>query len=276
MLQPMNILIDIGGTKIRIAGSRVPDRFDEPIIIATPQTYAEAFKWIVDAVKVIAANEPIESITAGVPALLSRDRRMILSAAMHIPDWVGRDFAGDLEQTLGTRTRLENDTELVGLGEAVFGAGIGARIVMYLTVSTGVNGIRIVDGKIEPAVFGTAIGHQYLSTNSDAFKWEDLISGYAIQQKYGVPPRDLGKDSPAWEELAIVTAFGLHNSILHWSPDRIVLGGSMFNEIGISPERVRFHLERINKTLPELPEIVHSSLADLGGLWGGLALLKQL
>jgi hypothetical protein len=88
-------------------------------------------------------------------------------------------------------------------------------------------------------------------------------------------PRDLGKDSPVWEELSNILAFGLYNSLLHWSPDRVVLGGSMFNEIGISADRVKEHIDEINVKLPEIPDIVHSALGDFGGLYGGLALLKQ-
>ena len=49
----------------------------------------------------------------------------------------------------------------------------------------------------------------------------------------------------------------------------------MFNEIGISPERVRFHLENIRTGYPAVPQIVHASLGGLGGLWGGIARLKQ-
>jgi len=79
-----------------------------------------------------------------------------------------------------------------------------------------------------------------------------------------------------WEELAQLFAYGLHNTILHWSPDRVVLGGSMFNEVGISVERVRAHVAEIMRKFPEVPEIVHSQLGDIGGLWGGVARLKQI
>jgi len=272
----MYIIADIGGTKMRIAGSRDGERFDDPVILETPQSYEEGIALFVDTATKIATGEPIAKVVAGVPALLTRDRRTIMSAAMHIPQWTGRHIADDLEDALSTRAFFENDVAQIGLGEAVSGAGQGARIAMYLTVSTGVNGIRIVDGKIEPSVFGTSIGHQYLSPASDEVTWEQLLAGSAIEKKYGKHPRDLGVDSPVWEELAITTAFGLHNSILHWSPDRIVLGGSMFNEVGISVERVRFHINRIAKVLPELPEIMHSKLGDLGGLYGGIARLRQI
>ena len=102
------------------------------------------------------------------------------------------------------------------------------------------------------------------------------VSGAAIGNRYGMHPRDLGKDNPLWEELARMLAIGVHNSILHWSPDRIVIGGSMMNEIGIPVPRVHEHVKSLLHKFPVVPEIVHSSLADMGGLWGGLALLRQI
>jgi hypothetical protein len=105
----------------------------------------------------------------------------------------------------------------------------------------------------------------------------DIFSGTAIAERFGVKsPKELGKDHPVWEELARACAFALYNTLLHWSPDRIVLGGSMFNDIGISIERVSAHLRDINRAFPTMPDIAHSSLGSVGGLWGGLAALQNL
>jgi len=272
----MFILADIGGTKTRIAGSADLESFGEPIIFPTPQKYEEGVASIAEHVGDIVARAPIEAIAVGVPAMLSRDRRSIVSDALHIPDWHGKSLASDIERALSAKVVLENDTALVGLGEALRGAGKGASIVMYMTVSTGVNGARIIDGVIDRTAFGFATGRQYVSMGDEPTSWSDLISGSAISKKFGVlSPRELGKDHPLWEELARIAAFGVCNGIVHWSPDRVVLGGSMFNEIGIAVERVEFHLQILLKDFL-LPELVHSDLGDLGGLWGGLALLKQL
>ena len=269
-----HILIDVGGSKIRVGVSRDLSALDAHETLETPKTYAEALDVIVGTAQKLSGGA-VDDIAAGIPALLSSDRRSVVGAATNIGDWLGKNVAADLEGVFHAKTYLENDVALVGLGEAVFGAGKGSAIMMYLTVSTGVNGARVVNGVLDPMHFGAAIGHQYVAMQAGAQKWEALISGKAIHEKYGVHPRELGKDSPVWEALAPLVAFGLHNAILHWSPDRIVLGGSMFNEIGISVERVGYHLEKINNAVPELPQLVHSALGDLGGLWGGIARLRQ-
>lgn len=268
----MYVLIDIGGTKTRIARSDRLDRFENSIIFPTPQRYDDALRLITERARKLAGGEAIEAMSIGVPAALDHKRSII--TAPHLPLWNGYHLANDVEDALSTRVVLENDTALVGLGEAVFGAGSGAPIVAYLTVSTGVNGVRIVDTAIDRASRGFEIGGQYVSMDPPV-TLEDIVSGAAVKERYGKEPRDLGAQWPVWEDLARVLAFGLHSTILHWSPDKVVLGGSMLNPIGISVERVKAHLTEIIRKFPDVPPVVHSSLGDLGGLYGGMALLKR-
>lgn len=260
----MYIVIDIGGTKMRVAGSADLSKFDEPIILDTPQDYDEALKKVADVAQHI-SGEKIDKVAVGKPG------------GRNLPQWKGKPFAADLKSLIHAPVHLENDTALVGLGEAVYGAGKGAEIVVYITVSTGVNGARIIDGAIDRSRRGFEIGGQYLSIGDTPQTLEDLVSGKAIQERYNVAsPKDLGKEHPVWEKLARILAFGVHNTILHWSPDRVVIGGSMMNEIGIPIPRVETHVRGMMQKFSEIPEIVHSSLGEVGGLWGGLARLEQI
>jgi predicted NBD/HSP70 family sugar kinase len=271
----MYIVADIGGTKTRIAKSADLEGIDEPIVIETPKHYDEGVATVIQIVKEMSHGEKLDAFALDIAGLISPDGEIPV-AAPHLPDLKGRPLGRELSAALSTRVHVLNDTAQVGLGEAMYGAGKGAHIVVYVTVSTGVNGVRIVDGKIDPAAYGFEIGGQYLMIATAPKTLEDLVSGRAIQEKYEINPKLIEKDSPVWEELARLFAFGLHNTILHWSPDRVVLGGSMFNDIGISVDRVRFHVGEIMRKFPQVPEIVHSQLGDLGGLWGGIARLKQL
>src|SRR3989344_9508996 len=194
----MYIVADIGGTKTRIAGSSDLERFGEPVIVDTPREYEAGIALVCDAALKIAAGEHIEAFAAGVPGALSEDKRK-LHGARHLALWKERDLAGDMEKALSTKVYLENDTAQVGLGEAVYGAGKGAPIVVYITVSTGVNGVRIIDGMIDRG--RTEIGGQYLNVADSPRTLEDIISGSAISEKYGVHPKEIEKDSPIWEEL---------------------------------------------------------------------------
>ena len=270
----MYIVADIGGTKTRIAASSDLEKLSDPIIIETPKLYNDGLAKIVELSKSLAKDEPIVEVALDIAGLVSGDGSMALGAH-HLPDWGKKPITGEIAAALGAKVHLMNDTAQVGLGEAVYGAGKGCHIVAYVTVSTGVNGVRIVDQKIDPAAYGFEIGGQYMVLGGNAKTLEELVSGRAIEERYEVHPKQIEKDSPLWEELARNFAYGLHNTILHWSPERVVLGGSMFNEIGISIDRVKVHLADIMRKFPTIPEVVHSNLGDVGGLWGGIAFLKE-
>lgn len=269
----MYIVADIGGSKMRIAASEDLQSFGEPTVIETPLSYEEGLKDLVATALSLAGGKSVEAMAVGFPGVLARNKRSILSSE-HLPQWAGHLFADDIEKGILTNVNLENDAALVGLGEAVFGAGKNAALVAYITISTGVNGARIVDGAIDRATLGFEIGGQYLAHDGELATLEELVSGAAIEKKYGMHPRELGKDWDGWEGLARIAAIGIHNTIVHWSPERVVLGGSMMNEIGIPIESIKGHLQSMMKKLPQVPEIVHSSLHDEGGLYGGLARLK--
>lgn len=269
----MYILADIGGTKTRIAKSDDLATFSTPTIIDTPMEYEEGIRALTGAAKEAVSGGDIEGVALGMTGVLVEGKTSTF--ASNSPGWDGKPIAKDVSSALGASVMMENDTALVGLGEAHFGAGKGAEIFSYITISTGVNGVRIVDGRIDRSAQGFEIGEQYLSMAGGADTLGEMISGTAIEQRFGVHPKELGKEHEVWEELARIAAYGIHNTILHWSPERIAIGGSMVNDIGIPVDRIGHHLEAIMHKFPTLPEIVHAELGDLGGLWGGLALLRQ-
>jgi len=75
--------------------------------------------------------------------------------------------------------------------------------------------------------------------------------------------------------MAKTLAYGLNNIMVMWSPDIIILGGSMMKEIGIPVEAVRRHLTDINKVFPNIPEIEKTDFGDFVGLYGAMALVHR-
>lgn len=270
----MFIVVDIGGTKTRVARSRDLETLDQTVIVATPNDYRSGRDRLIALAQEFGGGERVEALAIGAPGVISRDRRTLMHAP-NLAGWDGASLVDDLQHILGAPVILENDTAMVGLGEATFGAGRGATILAYVTVSTGVNGARIVDGVIDRAIFNFEIGEQILGTVLDAPTLEDLVSGHAIGERFGAPPESLAKDHPVWDELARIVAIGLHNTVAYWSPDRFVIGGSMMKEVGVSIDRTRSALLLLRRKNPTIPDIVHASLGDLGGLWGGLARLRN-
>jgi hypothetical protein len=59
-----------------------------------------------------------------------------------------------------------------------------------------------------------------------------------------------------------------------WSPDVIVLGGSVPQKIDFV--KVNEYLKQNCKIYPDLPQIVKAEIDEQGGLYGGLAYLHNL
>jgi predicted NBD/HSP70 family sugar kinase len=121
---------------------------------------------------------------------------------------------------------------------------------------------------------GHEIGHQYLGIGKDAPEWEDLASGSGLLKMYGKPSSEI-KDPEVWNKCADDFAHGLYNTLLHWSPDRFVLGGSLFISGSLPLPRVRETLRAISRGLPVLPEFAVAMLGEKAGLYGALALWQD-
>lgn len=275
----MDILFDIGGTKTRVAGTDGKGGFLSPVVAETPKRYEEGLAYLEQTIREIAGETPVRAVIGGVAGPYNAKLGKLV-ASPNLPDWVGRPIADDITRLINAPARVMNDAALVGLGEAVHGAGAGRDIVAYMTVSTGVGGARIVRGAIDAAEIGFEPGHQVVDIDGSLSfapgerELERLVSGRAVEERVGKPPA-LIEDPSFWDSAADILAAGIANTIVYWSPSIVVLGGSMMNKIGVSPEKVKEYLPRYLTIYSELPPIVHSTLGDLGGIHGALVLSEE-
>ncbi len=267
-------LVDVGGTKTRVALTTDRQTFGQPRVFPTPLDYQSGFGQIKLAVGELAGGGKLQGLIVGVPGVFDRAKTQLIQAD-NLPDWVGRSLTSEWAKEFAAAVHFENDAALVGLGEAVSGAGRGAAIVAYLTISTGVGGAKIEHGRIDQSAQGFEPGKEIINL-TDNQTLESLVSGAALERRLGRPPNQV-TDAQVWTELAHHLAVGVHNAILHWSPDLVVLGGSMIIKTpGIKLSEVITELTRLRTTLqlPLVP-VVAASLGDFGGLYGGLALLNS-
>jgi len=267
----MFISCDIGGTKFRVAKSDDLVNFDKPIIEETPNNPREGVDFIIETIKKVADGQSVEAIVVGIAGVLNRNHSFLIKSP-HLPDWERVALKGKLEEVLQTKVYVENDTDIVGLGEATAGAGKGFEIVVYITISTGIGGVKIINGKFEKNRFGFEPGFQILN-NETVESWEDLASGTAVEKKYGKHPKEVAQ-TDAWKEIEKDVAIGIHNSILHWSPDVVVVGGSMAKDLDAT--RLTQKISEIMKIHPEIPIIKIAELGSIGGIHGGFAYLRQM
>jgi len=276
----MFILFDIGGTKTRVAVSENGVAFGEPKIFDTTENFEVGIKRLKDAVFELVGDREIKACAGGIAGPLNKDKSSLIGGP-NLKSWIGRPLKERLQDVFGARVYIENDSTMVALGESVHGAGKGYGIVAYITISTGVGGSRIVDGKIDESSIGFEPGHQIIDADKtlcpdcDGNNLESYISGGAIEKRYRKKPYDI-TDEKFWNEIAKFLAYGLNNVTVHWSPDVIVLGGSMMKVPGIKVNEVDAHLKEILKIFPIAPVIKKAELADVGGLYGALAYLDSI
>jgi glucokinase len=97
----------------------------------------------------IACGGPLDSATG------------TLLAPPHLPGWESVPIGPLAEEAFGVPAALQNDATAAALGESRFGAGAGAATLLYLTVSTGIGGGAVVDGRVHLGAAGNAaeFGH---------------------------------------------------------------------------------------------------------------------
>jgi len=274
------IVFDIGGTKTRVATSSDLKKLDEVRSFKTSATFKAGMKQVIETIN--ESTTEVTAIAGGIRGLLNEEHTGITNDAK-LSKWAGKDIAAAFAAEYGdVPFFLENDAAIAGVGEAMFGGGNGLPIVAYHTVSTGVGGAKIEEGDIDQAHIGFEPGHQILDIDRTILgdeitpTLENLVSGTGVKDRVGTEPYEIPQDDVLWDELAGYLGQGLRNTILYWSPDVIVLGGSMIiGDPAIKVDAVRKAAAEAMDGFEPLPLITEAKLGDEAGLWGGLAVLQK-
>lgn len=256
----MDLLLNIGGTNLRIATSKNQETIENKASFPTPQNFDQAIDGIKNKISEL-TDESVDRCIVGVAGILNKDKSALFYSH-NLTQWNNQPLKQKLTEITGCPVYLENDTALEGLGEAVKGAGANKKVVAYITVGTGIGGTRVVNGQIDNPLFGFEPGHQLISTGGAKYDLEDLICG----QNIDTPEKAL--------EIAQRFAIGLHNSIVHWSPEIVVIGGGI--GLNLPLDEIKASLKNSLTFYPQIPEVAYSSLKEEAGFIGGLLQLPNL
>jgi glucokinase len=243
--------IDLGGTELRAAVVSA-----DGAVLAHARTMTAAMDGpeaviaqMADLVGQIAPGHDICGVGIGSPGPLDAEAGVVIEAPM-LRGWDNMPLAELACARLGLPVRIDNDANVAALAEWRFGAGRGLRHMVYVTVSTGIGGGVIVDGKLMHGHLSLAaeIGHMMITEApvpclcGATGCWEALASGTALGQRatelgvFGrVTARDVarlaeGGNAVAQDLLAEEARYlgiGFVNLLHLYAPEMIVVGGGV-------------------------------------------------
>ena len=207
--------------------------------------------------------------------------------------WANTDFAGAVAHAMNLPVGFDTDVNAAALGEGRWGAGRGLHTFIYLTVGTGIGGGGLVKGDLMHGLIHPEMGHIRIphDTTLDPFPGvcpyhadclEGLASGPAIEQRWGRPARELSADHEAWDLEAHYLALALHNYICTLSPQRIILGGGVMEQVHLFP-KIRQHVQTLLNGYIQSPDILENIddyivppvLGGDAGVLGAIALAER-
>ncbi|MEI7645900.1 MAG: ROK family protein [Chloroflexales bacterium] len=226
--------LDIGGTKLMVAAADAAGRMLRRVREPTPLGLDEGLGRLHQMIAQVAEGEAIAGIGAAVGGPLDVRRGVV--SPLHQPQWRDVPLKALMEARWGCPFCVDVDTNVAAVGEYVAGAAVSR--LLYLTLSTGMGGGFLIDGKIYAGAQGAhpEVGHQAIPYRC-AFPervacecgapgcLEALISGNGIRRIYGKAAEHLS--DAEWSEVAYNLGQGLRNLATIYAPDMIILGGGV-------------------------------------------------
>jgi len=252
----------------------------------------------------------IAGIGVGSPGVIDIATGTVLKATLNIPAWSGTPLKAALEKALSIEALVDNDANVVALGEHAFGAAVGCDDFICITLGSGVGGCIMMDGKIRRGRQRAAghIGHVSIDSAGRMCNCgrvgclEQYASAWAIAQRartrvaagdrsliaakaVGDPDRidaklvfDAGREGDPLAlaivgEVARALAQVCADLVNLLDPELIVIGGGVTQAGDDLIARVRQELEVTSKVGVEPPPVVVGRLGEDAGIVGGAALV---
>ncbi len=213
------------------------------------------------------------------------------------PNWRGENPVRDLNHLFNVPVALENDGDAAALGEAAWGAGRNKKRLLYVTIGTGIGVGLVFDGSLYRGVDNShpEIGHHLIDPSGPACEcgfrgcWESLAAGPAMVAwvMRNALPEYISEGNLTAERIcqmarqrddlaeravkneARYLGLGLANLVTLFTPDAIVLGGSLMKSADLFMKGIHETIAQSCKLVPfEKAEVVLASLGDDSNLIG--------
>lgn len=306
------LAIDLGGTETRAglvdaAGAVLATAQAPTDATGGPEAVIGDLARLVEQVRQSRPDVPPVGLGVGAPGPLDSEAGIAI-APPTLAGWRDVPLAALLRECTGLDVRIGNDANVAALGEWRFGAGVGTQSMVFVTVSTGIGGGVIADGRLLHGRRGLAgeIGHMTIAEGTERCAcgalgcWEALASGTALGRDgerlaasggaprlraladgASVTARHVGEAARAGDAAALELlrreahwlGVGLVNLLHLYSPDIIVLGGGVSQLLDLMRSDIdRTIRERAMSAYRDVP-LVPASLGAHAGLVGAASLV---
>jgi glucokinase len=184
-----------------------------------------------------------------------------------LPGWEGLNLVDELQREFGVPAVMENDADAAALGEHAWGSGIDIDRFIYITVSTGIGGGIVLDGKLYRGADGShpEMGHHVIDPSGPQCFcgahgcWESLAGGPALAKRgrratalevCEAARRTEPEPLAAVEQEGIYLGLGLANLVTLFVPDVIALGGGVMQSLDLFRDKIH---ETIRSTCGLVP-----------------------
>ncbi len=304
------VVADVGGTHIRAAC--FPIESQKPTLVKRINTKGpdSPHERLINLIaEILPKGEELVAITVAAPGPLDPFEGIVYEAP-NIPSWTNLPLKKLIQDRFNVPVAIGNDANLAALGEWRFGAGIGHRHLMYITVSTGIGGGVIIDNQLLLGAHGLAaeLGHVTvipdgpLCSCGQRGHLESVASGPAIARwveqelSQGIPSslpsnrpisaKEISLAANQGDKLAKAalarggTFLGIAIAdYLHiFNPTMVIIGGgvSRSGEALLGPLRIAMSEHVISKKYLDNLTLTTAALGDDVGLMGALALAQKL
>jgi glucokinase len=292
--------VDIGGTKIAVGmvdeHGKVSARLQCPT--DADRGYENALRNIREMLEATArrANTQISGIGIGSTGPIY-PRTGEIGYVNFFPNWKGQNPVKDLKEIFQLKVAIENDADAAALGEAGWGAGKNKKRLIYVTVGTGIGAGIVVDGQLYRGVDYShpEIGHQVIDPSGPLCLcgfhgcWESLAAGPGMTAwlEKEAPPDYAHRDDLSakricelavagdeWAKRAVeretyYLGLGMANLVTMFTPDAIVLGGSLMKSANLFLDGIRKIISQSCGFVPfEKTELTLASLGEDANLIG--------
>lgn len=259
--------IDIGGTKTRIAVANNPSDIIADIVIPTPKNQNEALKIYHENLLKLANNKKILSLGVAGPAIINKESGSIIKPS-HIP-WSYLPIDSFFKNKLGCLATIGNDATLAGIAESRMGAGTKHKLVLYVTISTGIGTAIILNGEPITQKYNSEGGRQIIYNHPfPGIQYQKIASGGAIKAKYHKAAAEV-TNKKDWDEIAKNISTGLYNLITIIQPEVVILGGGVSVHYSHFIDPLRTYLNKFHSLYP-IPPIKKAKYVETAPLIGAL------